>query len=95
MRLYVGNLDKTVTKEDLETTFQPFGKLVEVVLAKDRSNNVSKGFAFVEMEEKSAAEAAIAALHGKEFKGRSMDVNEASPRPEKRNGGGYSGKKRW
>jgi RNA recognition motif-containing protein len=87
MRLYVGNLDRDVTKEDLEAAFQAFGKVEEVSIVKDRSNNVSKGFAFVEMPEKTEAEAAIAGLHGKEFKGRSMDVNEARPRPERPRGG--------
>ena len=83
MRLYVGNLSKEVTKEDLEAAFQPFGKVDEVTVVKDKYNSVPKGFAFVEMPEKKEAEAAIAGLHGKEFKGRSMDVNEARPRPER------------
>ena len=92
MRLYVGNLSKEVTKEDLEAAFQPFGKVDEVSIVKDKYNSVPKGFAFVEMPEKKEAEAAIAGLHGKEFKGRSMDVNEARPRPERSSrGGGYGG----
>jgi RNA recognition motif-containing protein len=95
MRLYVGNLAKEVTKTDLQEAFQPFGKIVEAVLAVDRSNAVSKGFGFVEFEEKSEGEAAIKALHGKEFKGRSMDVNEARPRTERRNNNAGSGGRRW
>jgi RNA recognition motif-containing protein len=92
LRLYVGNLSKEVTKEDLEAAFQPFGKVDEVSIVKDKYNSVPKGFAFVEMPEKKEAEAAIAGLHGKEFKGRSMDVNEARPRPERSSrGGGYGG----
>jgi cold-inducible RNA-binding protein len=43
------------------------------------------------MSVKAEAEAAIAGLHGKEFKGQSMDVNEARPRPEKSSRGGYGG----
>jgi RNA recognition motif-containing protein len=91
LRLYVGNLSKEVTKEDLEAAFQPFGKVDEVTVVKDKYNSVPKGFAFVEMPEKKEAEAAIAGLHGKEFKGRSMDVNEARPRPERSSRGGYDG----
>jgi len=91
MRLYVGNLSKEVTKEDLEEAFKPFGRVDEVSIVRDRSNNVSKGFGFVEMPEKTEAEAAIAGLHGKEFKGRSMDVNEARPRPERSSRGGFGG----
>lgn len=91
MKLYVGNLSRDVTEDDLRQAFQAFGQIDSVTIIKDRSNNVSKGFGFVEMPEKSAAEAAIAGLHGKEFKGRSMDVNEARPRPERPSRGGFGG----
>jgi RNA recognition motif-containing protein len=89
MKLYVGNLDKAVTVEELKEAFQAFGELGEVTIIKDRSNNVSKGFGFVEMPKKAEAEAAIAALQGKEFMGRNMDVNEARPKPQ--GGGGFRG----
>jgi RNA recognition motif-containing protein len=91
VKLYVGNLDKEVTKENLNEAFQPFGELGEVTVIRDRSNNVSKGFGFVEFMKREEAEAAIAALHGKDFMGRSMDVNEARPKTESssRGGGGH------
>ena len=91
MRLYVGNLSRDVTQEDLREAFQPFGQIDELSIVKDRSNNVSKGFAFVDMPSKAEAEAAIAELHGKELKGRSMDVNEARPRTERSSRGGFGG----
>jgi len=93
MKLYVGNLSRDVTEDNLREAFQAFGTLDSVSIIKDRSNNVSKGFGFVEMSVKAEAEAAIAGLHGKEFMGRSMDVNEARPRPEShgRSGGGGRG----
>ncbi len=105
MKLYVGNLDKTVVEDDLRAAFQVFGTVESVTIIKDRSKSVSKGFGFVEMPEKAHAEAAIAGLHRKEFKGRSMDVNEARPAPDKKRGGfgggggkrfgGGGGGKRW
>jgi RNA recognition motif-containing protein len=103
MKLYVGNLDKGVTEQDLREAFQPFGSIESVVVIKDRYNNVSKGFGFVEMPNKPEAEAAIAALHRKELKGRSMDVNEARPPQDRRRGGfggggnrrGGGGGRRW
>ena len=94
MRLYVGNLAKDVTDQDLREAFQTFGKLDEVSIVKDRSNGVSKGFAFVDMPVDAEAKAAIEGLHGKEVKGRSLDVNEARPktdRPRGGFGGGRSG----
>jgi len=94
MKLYVGNLAKEVTEQDLREAFQAFGTIESAIIIKDRSNNVSKGFGFVEMPNKAEAEAAIAGLHRKEFKGRSMDVNEARP-PQERRRGGFGGGKRF
>jgi RNA recognition motif-containing protein len=61
------------------------------MVIKDRSNNVSKGFGFVEMPNKAEAEAAIAGLKGTALKGRNMDVNEARPKTENSSRGGYGG----
>ncbi len=91
MKLYIGNLDRSVTKEHSQEAFTPFGEVGEVSIVRDRSNNVSKGFGFVEMERREDAEAAKAALHGKPFMGRSMDINEAQAKPnhaQRRGGGG-------
>lgn len=88
MKLYVGNLSPDVTEEDLRREFEPFGKLDSVSLIKDKFRDVSKGFAFVEMPEKSEAQAAIAGLSGREIKGRRMDVNEARPREDRKPGAG-------
>jgi len=91
MKLYVGNLDREVTNEDLKEAFSKYGELGEVIIIKDRSNNVSKGFGFVEMPNKAEAEAAIAGLKGTALKGRNMDVNEARPKTENSSRGGYGG----
>ena len=92
MRLYVGNLAKDVTEEDLREAFQAFGKLDEVSIVKDRSNGVSKGFAFVEMPDQAEAQKAIDGLAGKEVKGRSLDVNEARPKSDHSSRGGWGGR---
>ena len=93
MKLYVGNLSRDVTEDDLREAFRAFGELGEVTIIKDRFNGVSKGFGFVEMPVDDEAKKAIEGLHRKEMKGRSLDVNEARPRTERRGGwgGGQSG----
>ena len=91
MRLYVGNLAKDVGEEDLREAFQAFGKLDEVSLVKDRSNGVSKGFAFIEMPDQAEAKKAIEGLAGKDMKGRSLDVNEARPKSDRTSRGGWGG----
>ncbi len=88
MRLYVGNVSRDVTEEDLRNAFQAFGQVSEVTIVKDKFNDTPKGFAFVEMPVQAEAEKAIAALKGTELKGRSLDVNEARPRTERGNRGG-------
>jgi len=49
----------------------------------DRMTGKSRGFAFVTMNEKAEAEAAISALNGKELNGRTLSVSEARPREER------------
>ena len=87
MNVYVGNLPREATDEDLREAFKAFGQVASVAIIKDRYSGESRGFAFVEMPAKSEAQAAIAGLNGKELKGRTLSVNEARPRDEGRGGG--------
>ena len=77
-KLYVGNLDYSVTKDDLSELFAEFGEVVEVIIID------GKGFGFVEMTEPAEADKAIADLDGKDLKGRAMKVNEARPKRDNR-----------
>ncbi len=92
MRLYVGNLSRDVTEDDLRAAFAAFGQVDEVTIIKDKFNNTPKGFGFVEMPSKDEAQKAIDELGGKDLKGRSINVNEARPRPERPGGGGGRGR---
>ena len=83
MKLYVGNLSFETTENDLQDLFEQHGQVGEVALMMDRMTGKSRGFAFVTMNEKAEAEAAISALNGKEFNGRALSVNEARPREER------------
>jgi cold-inducible RNA-binding protein len=90
MKLYVGNLSYDVTEDELRQAFTAFGEVTSVSIPSDRQSGRSKGFGFVEMATKAAAEAAIAGLNGKSLKERTVTVAEARPRTD-RPGGGYSG----
>ena len=83
MKLYVGNLSFETTENDLQDLFEQHGKVGEVALMMDRMTGKSRGFAFVTMNEKAEAEAAISALNGKELNGRTLSVSEARPREER------------
>jgi cold-inducible RNA-binding protein len=89
-KLYVGNLSYNVSSQDLETMFAAHGTVESANVIMDRDSGRSKGFGFVEMGTEQQARAAIAALHGKDFEGRDLTVNEARPR-EERSGGGAGG----
>jgi RNA recognition motif-containing protein len=97
-KLYVGNLTYAVTDSTLEQMFAAHGTVQSAQVIMDRDTGRSKGFGFVEMSSDQEAQAAIAALNGKEIEGRSLTVNEARPRPQgaggrggSRDRGGYGG----
>ena len=95
-KLFVGNLSFNATENQLQDLFASFGPVTEVDLIMDRFSGKPRGFAFVTMETKEGAAAAIQALHGKDMDGRALTVNEARPREERAprssgGGGGYSG----
>ena len=88
MNIYVGNLAYEVNDEDLETAFGEFGEVTSARVISDRYTGRSRGFGFVEMPKSNEAQAAIAAMNGKDLKGRALNVNEARPREEGGAGGG-------
>jgi cold-inducible RNA-binding protein len=93
-KLYVGNLSYSVTDASLQEMFAPFGTVESAQVIMDRDAGRSKGFGFVEMANAAEADAAIAALNGKDTGGRALKVNEAKPkedRPRSGGGGGYGG----
>ena len=87
--LYVGNLPFGTTTDDLRDLFAQYGNVKSSQVVMDRETGRSRGFGFVEMND--GAEAAIEALNGKDFQGRSLAVNEVRPREERPRGGGGGG----
>jgi len=96
-KLYVGNMGYDVSSSDLEQLFTPHGTVQSAEVINDRTTGRSKGFGFVEMGSDQEAQAAIAALNGKDHGGRALTVNEAKPRESRtggsggHGGGGYGG----
>lgn len=88
-KIYVGNLSYGVSSSDLQQMFEQFGTVESAQVIMDRDTGRSKGFGFVEMGSDQEAQAAIAALSGKEIDGRTLTVNEA--RPKEGGGGGRGG----
>ena len=92
-KLYVGNLSFNTTETDLRDLLGQHGPVNEINVVMDRDTGRARGFAFATMNTEEAAKAAIAALNGKDWKGRALTVNEARPREERGGGGrgGYGG----
>ncbi|MBM2825750.1 MAG: rpbB [Dehalococcoidales bacterium] len=91
MNIYVGNLSRDVTEEELRQIFMPFGQVASVSIIKDKYSGQSRGFAFVEMPTKSEGEAAIMSIKGKTLKERTIDISESRPRSDSRGGKSYGG----
>ncbi len=91
MNIYVGNISRDLSEEELREAFAAFGQVSTVNIIKDKFTGEYRGFAFVEMPVKEEADSAINSLNGKELKGRALNVNEARPRTDDRRGGGGGG----
>ena len=87
-KLYVGNLNYSVTVEELKEHFNNYGEVVHANIIEGR------GFGFVEFSNSEGAESAKEALNNTEFAGRTIKVDEARPPKSRRDrdrnqGGGY------
>ena len=95
MNIYVGNLSWTMTEQDLQDLFTPYGEVTSAKIVTDKfNNNRSKGFGFVEMTNDSEGQAAIDGLNGSEISGRSIVVNESQPKQGGAGAGGGGFKKK-
>jgi RNA recognition motif-containing protein len=81
-KLYVGNLNYSVTNEELAELFSDYGEVREVNVIEGR------GFGFVEMSNPAEAEKAKEALDGSDFEGRTLKIDEARPPRSRQRGEG-------
>jgi len=78
-KLFIGNLDYTVTGDDLKALFAQAGTVVDAVVIMDKMTGRSRGFGFIELSSDEEAKKAIETLNGADLKGRKINVNEAKP----------------
>ncbi len=93
MNIYVGNLLREANEDDLRQAFEAFGQVTSVKIITDKYSGDSRGFWFVDMPNHQEAKSAISGLEGKDLKGRTLKVNEARPREDRR--GGFGDKRRF
>jgi RNA recognition motif-containing protein len=90
-KVYVGGLSYGTTEDALRTYFAQAGTVKSVHIATDRDTGRSRGFAFVEMGSQAEMNKAIQMFNGKELDGRTLTVNQARPREDRRSGSGGGG----
>lgn len=93
-RLYVGNLPYTADSKQLADMFGAYGVVVDATVVIDRATGQSKGFGFVEMTTDDSVQRAIAGLNGTSVGDRTLNVNEARPRPDRNARAGYGDRPR-
>ena len=83
VRLYVGNLAKSTTQDELNTLFAQAGPVTSVEIIKDRDTGESKGFAFINMTDQADADKAISMFNAYSLAEKELKVNIAKPRVER------------
>ena len=83
VRLYVGNLARSTTQDELNTLFAQAGTVNSVEVIKDRDSGESKGFAFITMAGQTEADKAISMFNAYSLANRELKVNVAKPMKER------------
>ncbi|MBI5252148.1 MAG: RNA-binding protein [Desulfomonile tiedjei] len=95
IKIYVGNLSFNSSESELQGLFEAYGAVDSVKIIVDQFTNRSRGFGFVEMQNREEGLKAIEELDSRDLGGRSLKINEARP---KTNSGGArrdTGRSRW
>jgi len=83
VRLYVGNLAKSTTQDELTALFTQAGPVSSVEIIKDRDTGESKGFGFITMNDQADADKAISMFNAYSLAEKELKVNIAKPRVER------------
>jgi RNA recognition motif-containing protein len=83
VKLYVGNMSKSTTSDELNTLFTQAGAVTNVDVIKDRDSGLSKGFGFITMTAQADADKAISMFNAYSLAGNEIKVNIAKPRVER------------
>ena len=83
VKLYVGNLSKSTTQDELNELFTQAGEVSAAEVIKDRKSGESKGFAFVTMSTQSEADKAVSMFNAYSLSDHELKVSPAKPREER------------
>ncbi len=77
MTIYVGNINYSLGDEDVRRIFEVIGKVEAIKIIRDKKTGKSKGFGFLDMQDKKEAMEAVKTLDGKTVAGRNLRVLRA------------------
>ena len=95
IKIYVGNLSFDSNESELNGLFEPYGVVDSAKIIVDQFTNRSRGFGFIEMQNREEGLRAIQELDSKDLGGRNLKVNEARPKTNSGDRRGGSGGSRW
>lgn len=90
MNIYISNLNFRTSSESLEQLFAEYGEVSSANIITDRETGRSRGFGFVEMPNDTEGQKAIDELNDTDFEGKTINVNVARPKTERRSNGGFN-----
>ena len=88
-KLFIGGLPFSTSTEELRELFNQVPGVETVSVVTDRDTGQSRGFGFVEMESKEAADEAVRKFNGHALGGRTLKVEHAKPSAARTGGGGF------
>jgi len=82
-KLYVGNLSKSITEQELHALFAQAGEVLATEVIKERKSGQSRGFAFVTMSAQSEADKAVSMFNLYSLGEQTLKVSLATPREQR------------
>jgi len=76
MKIFVGNMSKETSEQQLKVSFEKFGKVTSADIVLDKLSGKSLGFAFVEMPSDDDANSALARMDIGALAGRAPKVDK-------------------
>lgn len=83
VKLYVGNLSRATTQDELIALFTQAGEVTSVEVIQDRKSGESRGFAFVTMSAQSEADKAVSMFNTHSLNDHVIKVSLAKPREQR------------
>jgi RNA recognition motif-containing protein len=74
VKLFVGGFPLDIEEIELAKLFAPHGDISTIKIVRDKKTKLCKGYAFIEMNERAGAEAAVEALNGTLLDGKVLTV---------------------